>query len=379
MKKIIAITAMAAAAAVTAVSAVEVNSQLRFNANVLQGGEGKEFGMLKNEEGSWGLFQLSVEGEKAGAFFNLTSNAEIYNHDRDQGFSFDGFNLWLQPIEQLRFDIGGSYWQNAIPYVMGGFSTISGSGVGGPYTVTGGWIQPRGFTTIIKPIDGLEMRVILNPGYETWYIQGSDDGVTFGDTHFRLTYGGDFGNIGFAVEYNGRAEAKVEGYAAHADDNWIAFAAGFSKNIDPISFSVAASADIVGSYFNHVKGGVDFQYAQDAFAVQVGVPVTYYDGYRALAADTNGTAETKDLLDIGAQVALKYTINDNWTPNISIRVNDFLAFSNSAEAIWFGPGIYGHPVENVTIDARVKTAIVTTEGAKTPISVDVPVSFYINF
>ncbi len=245
MKKIIAVTAMAAVVAASAM-AVEMSAQAKLSGKVLNY-DGSQFSMFTMDEqapiydGGTGV-SFSLNGEKAGGSFRI--HGPNYH---GANFRLDGIGIWAKPIDMLKIQVGD--WGYGVNKEDITWSRINFDWVGG-----------GAFNFQLAPVAGLTLDV----GFSSDFIMNGD---LNGALTFQVAYGADFGSV--------KALGKI------AKDVYN-FAAEYAGNVGPVYLVVNGGVGIASSNVSIVDGSVYAKYAADALAVKGYV----YYGNKPSVSDT---------------------------------------------------------------------------------------------
>jgi hypothetical protein len=281
MKKIIAITAMAATMAAAAM-AVDVSSMIQLDGDVLNVTTG-DSGTVKFLElteydpsgDSDYLWKLSVAGEKAGA--------EIWSWKLDGSVSSK--KLWFKPIEAVKFTLGNVGGQSiAFPNFGWWAQTAQNYAYGYMAEITAG---------------SLAVKVALEPGAGAYWIDPSATkviGGKIGGTWVDATY--DLGEIGKVQAY-----ATINGtIGAHGYSNWAT---------SPLAIGVAYAKMPWAQTGFYGDAAVSFKYDGDNLVFQgvdsqIGGQVALLDG--ALLIQETNLIQYRDAFKFGFEAKASYSL-----------------------------------------------------------------------
>jgi len=289
MKKIIAITAMAATMAAAAMAA-EVSARAKVAGSLVDGStkENSDITFLKIEDPNSGHYDWSqtgifieFNGEKAGGKLTV-----------DQSGSLNSTTVWIKPIEMLKLTFGNAWY---------GLNTESID-----WTTAqdaGGY----GYSMSLTPVAGLTIDAALLGGWKyniPWF-----DGDKFNTTVLKVGYGADFGTVSALLKFDQVTDC--------AD---LVFGAGYAGSAGPVSFF----ADVWG----YVEPSADKPFDQlmfDAFAAFTQDALTV-KGYAKFTLDTNAAENTKTnaLLGLNFKAYASYNLGAA-TPYVVVKSDDVIA------------------------------------------------------
>lgn len=368
MKKIIAITAMAAMVAAAAVAA-EVSAGIKIDVNAIEYDAGtKEFKALEvnHHNNDWeSPISFSVSGEKAGATLHLCEGSGT-------DINSTKWNIWVKPIDMFTINVG--HWDTNLNQ-----ESISWGG-------TKSGIGSQGLTFSLAPTEGFTFDATFAPGYGTpWFSKGDGTDAVIKELGFKVQYSADFGTVNAIFDYKGKTTtaATAGGYDWVDDDDdpstapvWQAttgdpasetpaemkFGAGYKNTFDPLTLWVNALGFVKGSDFDAVR--------LEAFE-EVGIDALTVKAFEAFQFNTNlpDGADTKAKIDLNMKLYLGYKLGESTTAYLKIQDDDLLQ-ENFKMSI--NPGVE-FKVGDCGIDAGVEVT------AQEKIKFSVPVKFSMNF
>lgn len=347
MKKILAIVSMAAMVAGAAFAA-DVSAKVKIDGSLFNYANNKSISMLKVTHGGedWNPeLSFSFNGDLAGTSF------KIYDGKATDGTTIQttGWSTWFKPIDMLKFTIGE-------------FSTnLNQEKIDWSNTETG--IDTYGYAASLST-SGFGLDVFFAPGWDTyWFSKADGADATVGDIYVKAGYGASFGTI------NGFFEMPSK-------DNY-KFGAGYSNTFGTVSMFINGFG-----WMNKKEDAMGFAHIRaEAYASTTVGSVTLST---FIAGGTNRDAGYWDWRvgcgqEKGATLGATFKASmpvGSVTPYLYIKSGDFLAEKLGLE---IKPGVTGNVGEmayEVALDINYDASKVDPEQ---PVSVNVPISFTVNF
>jgi len=279
MKKIIAIASMAALVA-GAAFAVDFSGNVEWNGRVADY-NGTDFTAITlNKNSNDSTLSFYVNGEKAGASFNVDVDSTDYNYEA----KIDDIELWVKPVDALKVNLGDvghnlntmqfEWWRTVY--------NITGKGVSLDFSATKDVTVGLGFT----------------PGLDTpWFTTATNSiaGI-YGYADIGL---GDAGKVSVLFNYGDIAQYQMD-YSMLGSK--IGFGVGYSGSTSAVSYMV----DVAGTFkeegtelkFNYVLAEAKVGYTAGDLGLNVYVPVRF------------DVTATEDALCLGTILNVTYKVGD---------------------------------------------------------------------